>query len=88
MRTVFCQKHQQTLEGLAMPPFPGERGKFIFENLSKQAWGEWLKHQTLLINEKKLNLLDPSTQQYLKVQLDYFMANEVVDRAEGYIPPK
>ncbi len=87
-RSVFCTKYQQTLEGLGFPPFPGERGKKIFDEVSKKAWLEWLQHQTMLINEKKLNLLEPSTQIYLKDQFEKFIHNELFDRAEGYVAPK
>jgi len=84
---VHCRKYQQELEGLDFPPYPGERGQALYESVSKQAWQEWLKLQTLLINEKRLNLLDPETQKYLSIQLEKFLDNEEVDRAEGYVPP-
>lgn len=86
-RTVHCTRYQQDLEGLDRPPFPGPAGQKIFETASKQAWQDWLKHQTLLINEKRLALTDPGTQKYLAEQRDRFLAGEAVDRAEGYIPP-
>ncbi|HNG46126.1 MAG TPA: oxidative damage protection protein, partial [Agitococcus sp.] len=50
-RMVMCRKYQQEMEGLAFPPFNGAKGQTIFETVSKQAWQEWLKHQTMLINE-------------------------------------
>ena len=85
-RTVNCRKYNQTLEGLAAPPFPGERGQAIFDTVSKKAWMEWLQHQTMLINEKQLNVIDPQTQTYLAEQLEKFLSNETFDRAEGYVP--
>lgn len=87
-RTVFCSRYQAEKEGLDRPPFPGPAGQRIFENTSKQAWQDWLKHQTLLINEKRLALTDPATQQYLGEQRERFLRGEAVDRAEGYVPPK
>ncbi len=87
-RTVFCRRHKRELEGLDRPPFPGTAGQQIFETVSKQAWQEWLKHQTLLINEKRLLLTDPATSQYLATQREKFLAGEAVDHAEGYVPPK
>ena len=57
-RTVMCRKYQREMEGLAQPPFPGARGQKIFDSVSKQAWQEWLAHQTMLVNEKRLNLMD------------------------------
>src|SRR5690554_7780087 len=57
-RMVFCKKYQEELEGLANPPIPGEKGLEIYENYSKKAWEEWTDHQTRLINEKHLNMID------------------------------
>ncbi|MGB1221831.1 MAG: oxidative damage protection protein, partial [Alcanivoracaceae bacterium] len=58
-RTVFCRKYEKELEGLERPPFPGPRGEDIYENVSRDAWQAWLKEQTMLINEKHLNVMDP-----------------------------
>ena len=52
------------------------------------AWQDWLKHQTLLINEKRLNLMDPSTHTFLQGEFDKFIAGEEYEKAEGYVPPK
>ena len=86
-RTVFCRRLKQELPGLERPPFPGPAGLAIFENVSKQAWQDWLKHQTLLINEKRLVLTDPATATYLAEQREKFLDGQAVDRAEGYVPP-
>jgi len=86
-RNVFCRKYQKDLEGLEFAPYPGEKGQTIFATVSKQAWQEWLKHQTMLINEKHLNLMDPNTQDYLNQQLQGFLDNTDYDQAEGYTPP-
>ena len=64
-RTVMCRKYQQELEGLAFPPFPGPKGQALFDSVSKQAWQEWLKHQTMLINENHLNVMQPEAQTFL-----------------------
>ena len=58
-RLVMCRKYQQELEGLAFAPFPGVKGQALFDSVSKQAWQEWLKHQTMLINENHLNVMQP-----------------------------
>src|SRR2546423_953093 len=58
-RMVKCIKLGRDAEGLDLPPYPGELGKRIYENVSKEAWQAWIKHQTMLINENKLNLADP-----------------------------
>ena len=87
-RTVMCRKYQREMEGLAQPPFPGARGQKIFDNVSKQAWQEWLAHQTMLINERKLNMMDRTTRAFLEEEMEKFFANEEVARADGYVPPK
>ncbi|MDF1822751.1 MAG: oxidative damage protection protein [Alcanivoracaceae bacterium] len=85
-RTVFCRKYEKELEGLERPPFPGPRGEDIYENVSRDAWQAWLKEQTMLINEKHLNVMDPQAKEYLDTQRDRFLANQDYDRAEGYTP--
>ena len=87
-RTVHCVKLQREAEGLAFAPWPGELGRRIYEQVSRQAWQDWLKHQTLLLNEKRVVLTDPATAKYLAEQREKFLDGEAVDRAEGYVPPK
>ena len=85
-RQVHCRKFDEELEGLERPPFPGPRGEEIFETVSRKAWEAWLHHQTMLINEKHLSLMDPATRTYLDDQRDRFLNNQPFDRAEGYVP--
>jgi Fe-S cluster biosynthesis and repair protein YggX len=87
-RTVFCRYFQKTLDGLEAPPFPGTAGQAIFEGFSKAAWEAWLAHQTMLINERHLNLMDPDARSYLNEQRRRFLEREGVDAAEGYVPPE
>ncbi len=86
-RMVFCKKYQRDMEGLDIPPMPGAKGQELFDSVSRQAWEEWLSHQTLLINEKHLNMMDMTARTYLNEQRDKFFAGEAVDAAEGYVPP-
>ena len=86
-RTVMCRKYQREMEGLAQPPFPGARGQMIFDSVSKQAWQEWLAHQTMLINERKLNMMDRTTRAFLEQEMEKFFAHEEVAKADGYVPP-
>jgi len=69
-RLVNCVKLGKEAEGLDFPPYPGELGKKIFENVSKEAWAEWLKHQTMLVNENRLSLIDPEARKYLTQQTE------------------
>jgi len=86
-RTVFCKKYKEERQGLDMPPMPGAQGQAIFDNVSKQAWEEWMQHQTMLINEKRLSMMDPTDRSYLDEQRDKFLSGEEVDQADGYVPP-
>lgn len=86
-RMVFCRKYKQELEGLDRPPYPGAKGQDIYDNVSKKAWQEWMTHQTMLINEKRLNVMDTGTRVYLTEQMAKFLSGETYDQAEGYVPP-
>ena len=59
VRTIKCILLGEELEGLERPPYPGELGQRIFENVSKQAWQQWLRHQTMFINEYRLSAMTP-----------------------------
>ena len=85
-RTVFCRRSKKDLPGLDAPPFPGPKGQEVYESVSAQAWNEWQDLQTMLINEKHLNMMDKEARKYLNEQRDKFLSGEEVDRAEGYIP--
>ena len=86
-RTVMCRKYKKELDGLDMPPMPGARGQDLFDNVSKQAWGEWMAHQTMIINEKHLSMMDPETRTYLAEQMQKFLSGDEFDQADGYVPP-
>lgn len=86
MRTIFCQKLQQDLEGLDFQPYPGPLGEKIFNNISKQAWGQWINHQTTLINEYRLNMLDPKAREFLKAEMEKFLFGEGSEKPAGYKP--
>ena len=87
-RTVFCRKYQRELEGLDEPPVPGKLGAEIFDNVSKRAWLEWQTHQTMIINEKHLSLIDPEARKFLRDQMENFFNDEEIEQAEGYVPPE
>ena len=85
-RTVFCAKLGKDAEGLNVPPMPGPRGQWVYENISVEAWKMWQDHQTRLINEKHLSLIDKEARKYLSDQMDKFLKGEDYDQAEGYVP--
>ncbi|SMN00062.1 FIG001341: Probable Fe(2+)-trafficking protein YggX [uncultured Candidatus Thioglobus sp.] len=87
MNTVNCVKLNQQLEALERAPYPGELGKRILANVSKQGWQAWLDHQTMLINENNLNMLDEKAQSYLKQQMEnFFFSTQGADDIQGYTP--
>ena len=73
MRTVLCAKHGKELPALSSAPFPGEAGEKILENISEQAWNEWLGMQTMFINENQLNMMDPKAREFLAERREEFL---------------
>ena len=86
-RMVQCIKLGREAEGLDFPPLPGELGKKVYENVSKEAWQAWLRHQTMLINENRLNLADSRARQYLTQQLQNYFFGTGADMPAGLVPP-
>ena len=87
-RTVFCSRLQRDADGLDFVPWPGALGKRVYESVSKQAWSEWLAHQTMLVNENRLSPLEPSTRTFLEAEMEkYFFGGEAAKPA-GYVPPE
>jgi Fe-S cluster biosynthesis and repair protein YggX len=87
-RKIQCIKLGKEDDGMDFPPYPGELGKRIYFNVSKEAWAAWLKHQTMLVNENRLSLADPEARKYLKEQTEKYFFGEGADTASGYIPTK
>lgn len=87
-RMIKCVKLGRAAEGLALPPYPGELGKRIFENVSKEAWQMWLKHQTMLINENRISPIDPKARKFLEGEMEKFFFGAGSAPPEGYVPPQ
>ena len=87
-RTVHCSKLDKDAEGLDTPPYPGELGQKIYDNISKEAWQLWLKQQTMLINEYRLSPMDPKARKFLEEQMEKFFFGEGADVPPDYVPPK
>ena len=85
MRMIYCKKLQKEAEGLANPPLPGESGKKIHEHISKEAWASWLAHQTMLINEYRLSMLDPKSRAFLLKEMENFLFGEGAEKPPGYV---
>jgi len=83
-----CIKLGREAEGLDFPPLPGALGKRIWEQVSKEAWAAWQRHQTMLVNENRLNLADARARTYLSTQLENYFFGEGADQPQGYVPPR
>ena len=86
-RTVQCVKLGTEAEGLDRQPYPGDLGKRIYENVSKQAWQQWLQHQTMLINEYRLTPFEPQARKFLEEQMEQYFFGTGAQTPEGYVPP-
>ena len=86
-RTVYCVKLQKNAPGLRMQLIPGELGKRIFDNISQEAWSRWQKKQTMLINEKKLNMMNLEDQKIIRKAMEQYLFEDIEPVIEGYKPP-
>ena len=87
-RMVNCVKLGQEAEGLDFPPYPGELGQKIFDNVSKEAWQQWLRQQTMLINEYRLSVVDPKARTFLQEQMNAYFFGDGGQVPDQFVPPK
>ncbi len=87
-RTVFCARLKKEAEGLRFQLYPGELGKRIFDNISQQAWSEWQQKQTMLLNEKKLNMMDENDRIFLEQEMVKYLFEGEDIVIEGFTPKK
>ena len=85
-RMVQCVKTGQTGEGLRAPPYPGEMGKRIYENVSQQAWRMWLQHQTMLINEYRLTPIEPKARKFLEEEMEKYFFGAGSEKPKDFVP--
>ena len=85
-RLVQCVKLRRELPGLEGPPFPGELGQRIYDNVSEEAWRQWKAQLTIMINHYGLNLLDPATREMLDQQMEEFFFGQQPEMPEGWVP--
>ena len=86
-RMVQCVKLGREAEGLDYPTYPGELGKRIWENVSKEAWQLWLGHQTMIINEYRLSPIDPKSRELLEKEMEKFFFGEGAELPPDFVPP-
>lgn len=87
-RTVRCVKLGRDAPGFDAPPYPGELGRRIFENVSREAWQEWIRRQTMLINENRLNIRDAEARRFLSTEMEKHFFGEGSEKPAGYVTPE
>lgn len=85
---IFCLKLKKMATKLERPPYPGELGKKIAESISAEAWQLWLAHQTMLINEHRLSMLDPKARAFLAQEMENFLFGAGSSKPAGYVEPE
>ena len=85
-RTITCIKLNKEAEGLDFAPYPGELGQRIFERVCKEAWQQWLAHQTMLINENRISPIDPASRKFLAGEMEKYFFGEGSAKPDGYVP--
>jgi Fe-S cluster biosynthesis and repair protein YggX len=83
-KQILCAKLNQEAESMNAPPFPGELGEKIFNNISKQAWKMWLDHQTMLINEYRLSMADAKAREFLREEMVKFFFEDGSETPSGF----
>ena len=86
-RVVKCVKMGKEAEGLDYPTYPGDLGKRVYENVSKEAWQMWLKHQTMIINEYRVNPMDPKARKFVEGEMEKFFFGEGSAEPSGFVQP-
>lgn len=84
---VNCIKLGKEADGLDRIPYPGDLGQRIYDNISKEAWQEWMGQQTILINEYRINVMDPKGRAFLEEQMEKFFFGEGADTPDAFVPP-
>ena len=87
-RTVHCVKFDKDMPGLERVPWKGEIGKRVYDSVSQEAWKMWIEHSKMLMNEYRLNPLDPQSQKIMEEQMEQYFFGEGAKLPEGYVPPK
>lgn len=86
-KTIFCQKLQAEAPALPYAPLPGQLGQKIQSSISEPAWQQWVGHQTMLINENRLNVMDDSARDFLRQEMEKYLFGSGSAKPDGYVPP-
>jgi Fe-S cluster biosynthesis and repair protein YggX len=85
-RKVQCSFLKREAEGLDYLPYPGELGKRIYNNISKEAWTQWVAHQTMLINENRLTPIEPKARAFLVAEMEKFLFGGGSEKPKDFVP--
>ncbi len=85
-RKVQCLFLKRDAEGLDYSPYPGELGKRIYANISKEAWAQWVAHQTMLINENRLTPIEPKARAFLVAEMEKFLFGSGSEKPKDFVP--
>ena len=86
-KMIFCQKLQKQAPALSFAPYPGDLGQKIQQSISEPGWQLWLEHQTMLINEYRLNVIDPQSKQFLQQEMIKFLFEGQASKPVGFTDP-
>ena len=87
-RNVQCVLLKREAPGLDRIPYPGALGQRIFAEVSKEAWTQWVKHQTMLINEYRLTPVDPKARKFLETEMEKFLFGSGSAAPEAFKEPE
>jgi Fe-S cluster biosynthesis and repair protein YggX len=87
-RTVQCVILQREAPGLERVPYPGPLGQRIFEQVSREGWSRWVKHQVMLINENRLSPVEPKARKFLEGEMEKFFFGAGSERPPDFKPPE
>ena len=85
-RSVKCVILGVEAEGLDYQTYPGELGQRVYENVSKEAWQQWLDHQTMLLNEYRLTPIEPKDRKFLEQQMEKFFFGQGSAKPAEFVP--
>jgi Fe-S cluster biosynthesis and repair protein YggX len=85
-RKIQCVFLKREAEGLDYSPYPGELGKRIYSSISKEAWAQWVAHQTMLINENRLTPIEPKARAFLVAEMEKFLFGSGSEKPKDFVP--
>ena len=85
-RLIQCAKLKKEAAGFEQPPLPGEFGRKVYESISQEAWAMWVEHQTMLINENRLSMIDPKARKFLMTEMENFLFGDGSEKPAGFVP--